>query len=296
MTVCIAAICENDVIIGASDRMLTAGSTEFEPAPSSKGQSFLTKILPVNESIALMTAGSASLQTEIAVRMAHEFELVRGNQPPHELTVPDVVEHYIRHYNAIRANVASHAILAPLGLDQNSFIGRQKEMNEVFIREISSQLLNFSMPDIQTLVVGRDSTGAHLYKIDQAYSQCYDAIGFAAIGSGASHAESQFMLNGYNRLFPQEEAMWLTFLAKRKAEVAPGVGQVTDMFAIVPKRNSTPGFSYLMEAMNWVQLNAICDRYEAAQQEAFRNAGTQLTEQLKKYRDVKKAEAERKKD
>ena len=57
MTVCVAAICSPTTIVGASDRMLTAGDVQFErKAP---------KIYPLSNSIAVMTAGDSSLQAEI---------------------------------------------------------------------------------------------------------------------------------------------------------------------------------------------------------------------------------------
>jgi hypothetical protein len=61
-----------------------------------------------------------------------------------------------------------------------------------------------------------------------------DNVGFAAIGIGARHASSQFMFarHAWNSPFP--ETLMLTYYAKRKAEVAPGVGNGTDMVMVGP--------------------------------------------------------------
>ena len=57
MTVCIAAICNNSVIFGASDRMLTAGDIQFEPQ--------LQKNYLLTSKIVIQVAGDASVQAEV---------------------------------------------------------------------------------------------------------------------------------------------------------------------------------------------------------------------------------------
>jgi hypothetical protein len=62
MTVCVAAICKSLVsdlptILGASDRMLTAGDIQFEPQQS--------KIVALTTSIAIMIAGDSAMQAEV---------------------------------------------------------------------------------------------------------------------------------------------------------------------------------------------------------------------------------------
>jgi hypothetical protein len=57
VTVCVAAMCAENILIGASDRMLTAGDVEFEPDTA--------KIYSLSNSAVAMIAGEASLQIEI---------------------------------------------------------------------------------------------------------------------------------------------------------------------------------------------------------------------------------------
>ena len=57
MTVCVAALCEYRIIFGVSDRMLTAGDIQFEPATS--------KIHGLTTSIGMMASGDASFKDEI---------------------------------------------------------------------------------------------------------------------------------------------------------------------------------------------------------------------------------------
>jgi hypothetical protein len=57
MTVCVAAMCDGYTILGASDRMLTAGDVQFEPQQS--------KLWAITSSIVAMVAGDSAFQTEI---------------------------------------------------------------------------------------------------------------------------------------------------------------------------------------------------------------------------------------
>jgi 20S proteasome alpha/beta subunit len=61
MTICVACIYNNNAILGASDRMLTATDIQFEPPTR--------KIRQITNSIALMIAGDTNLHTEIFNRL-----------------------------------------------------------------------------------------------------------------------------------------------------------------------------------------------------------------------------------
>jgi hypothetical protein len=60
----------------------------------------------------------------------------------------------------------------------------------------------------------------------------HDDIGFVSIGNGGVHASAQFMLASYTHVVAYYRALYQTFAAKKRAEVAPGVGDFTDMFLI----------------------------------------------------------------
>jgi hypothetical protein len=123
-------------------------------------------------------------------------------------------------------------------LDTNTFISRQREMDPQFIRQIGSELINFSPPAVEAIICGVDSSGPHLYSVYNSDATCQDTVGFAAIGVGSWHADSQFMFAGHVGLRPFPETLLLVYLAKKRAEVAPGVGEATDMFSIGPALGS----------------------------------------------------------
>jgi hypothetical protein len=57
MTVCIAVICANSMVMGMSERMLAAGDVQFQPSTS--------KTRDLTTSIVMMSSGDAGTRSEI---------------------------------------------------------------------------------------------------------------------------------------------------------------------------------------------------------------------------------------
>ncbi len=230
MTVCVAAICDNDKIIGASDRMLTSGNIEFEPQ--------LTKIISITNSITAMIAGDTFIQDEILLKVFSEVNKRLKAEPNNWLNVKDIAELYSHYCHEACVKRAEKNILTPLGLDSNTFISRQKEMDPGLIRQLANELRNFEIPTIAAIFAGVDSSGPNIYVVDKEDVSCRNLVGFAAIGIGAGHANSQMMFASHTRRKSFPETLLLVYSAKKRAEVAPGVGSVTDMFMIGPALGS----------------------------------------------------------
>ena len=114
------------------------------------------------------------------------------------------------------------------------FSGTLQLMAPDFIKSLTRDMIQYPMPDVSILITGLDPQGAHIFVVDDGSPHCLDKVGFAAVGIGARHAESQFMLAGHSGLSQIPETLLLVFTAKRRAEVAPGVGRATDMILIGP--------------------------------------------------------------
>jgi hypothetical protein len=95
-------------------------------------------------------------------------------------------------------------------------------------------MISFVAPYVSAIITGVDYSGAHIYLVENATVTCQDFVGFAAIGAGYRHADSQLMFAGHTRGRPLPASLLLTYSAKRRSEVAPGVGEGTDMFIIGP--------------------------------------------------------------
>jgi len=226
MTVCIAAIYNGNSILGISDRMITAGDVQFEP-PS-------PKIVDVTNSIVVMTAGDANIQTQLLNTISPIIINKVNAEPQKWISVSEVADLYRNTYIKIRSDLAEKAILSPYGLDYDSFISRQKSMSDEFVNDLSYKLRQFSIEAAHTIVAGLDESGPHIFVVRNDNVSCDDRVGFAAVGIGSNHAISHFMLSGYTRSSPEPKALLTIHQAKKKSEASPGVGQDTDMFVLGP--------------------------------------------------------------
>jgi hypothetical protein len=238
VTVCIAAIAEKNTLIGVSDRMLTAGDVEFEP-----GQA---KMWAFSSSIWALIAGDMGIQAEIFKRTGMEVHGWINAEPTKWVAVKDVAESYCKHYRELLRTQAEAAILRPLGLDFPSFLAKQSSMQGDLVASVAERLSTYEFSSaLETIFIGRDNDGplnpngeklvyCQLYEADGSKLTSLTTVGFAAIGIGKFHAESQFMFSGHWPSKAFHETLLLSYAAKKRAEVAPGVGKDTDMVVIGP--------------------------------------------------------------
>jgi 20S proteasome alpha/beta subunit len=229
VTVCVAALFNwnyasagqpPDFGVGAitvSDRMITAGDIQYEPQQR--------KLARITDHIYLMVAGDYDLHSE-AIKAVQE----EGQKNP-TLKPFNVAVMYGYQIQAIQRRHAESIYLAPLGLNTDSFLAQQKDMSERFVDTLTNQLQNHHDSEVQALVVGIENGQAHIYSVDhRGLVRSYDDVGFAAIGSGAWHAQSTLMQSGYVKTANLANALARVFSAKKSAEVAPGVGTATDVW------------------------------------------------------------------
>jgi hypothetical protein len=241
VTVCIATLFRwnyaakgepTDFGIGAitvSDRMITAADVQYEP--QQQKIAFFGKTL-------ILVAGDIGIHSQ-AIRETQKE--IRGRElSPHDITLI-----YGRAIQGINRRHAENEILAPLGLNTDTFQAQQKDFSEAFVTMITSQLQNRRTVDTEALVVGSDGENAQIYSLDSyGADTCLDGVGFGAIGIGAWHAKSRLMQVGHvnTRIFAPTLAS--IFAAKKNAEIAPGVGSNTDI-NIVLKTGISPLWDYV---------------------------------------------------
>lgn len=226
MTICIVARAGSQ-LVGATDTMLSTGDIQFEPATGSK-------LVVLTTSVFIMTAGDAALQAEICTAVTRDVQTRVTAEPENWWLVSDVAALYINHYSAIKNKRAEQSILVPLNLTLETYIAQQHLMSEKLVGDLARELMNFEVPGVAAIVAGVDTTGAHIYEIHGSESNCMDGVAFSAIGSGGRHASSQFMLAGHAWNAPFADTLVLTYISKRRSEVAPGVGARTNMVVVGP--------------------------------------------------------------
>lgn len=211
MTICLAVLCENShKVVVAADRMVTASDTEFEQD--------IQKVNLVTDHCAVLSAGSALRQVDLIRGARGELHINRNPQ------VINVVAQITKEFVEARRQKAEELHLRPLGLNFEQFLMLQDKLSENLIlrltRNIETEILN-----LELIVAGVDSSGGHIYYVcDPGTSDCFDGVGFCAIGSGEHHAELTFIRSNFSPGLPLNQAVFLAYQAKRDAEMAPGVG------------------------------------------------------------------------
>jgi len=227
MTVCIAARSEG-IILLLSDRMITAGDIEFEPPTR--------KITMLTSSIGMMYSGDSALHAEIAQDLMTDIQERIRDDPQNWLKVRDVANWYAKYWAEAKFRRAEIEVLAPLGITRKTFLEQVGRLEPKIADKITEAMGAQSVPGIEVIIAGVDlrfgTPAPSIYHVADGYLICADQAAFAAIGTGARHAESQFMLAKYSGAVPNGEALLLAYSAKRDAEVAPGVGTETDIVAI----------------------------------------------------------------
>ena len=117
------------------------------------------------------------------------------------------------------------------------------------------------------IVAGVDEEG-HLYSIyDPGTSWSFDDAGYCCVGAGQQHANAAFAWHGYSKSFTRNEALYVAYEAKRKAEMAGGVGRATDIRVIDSKG---------VHAVSDATIDRLDSIYRRRQRRAFGSRITSL--------------------
>lgn len=193
--------------------------TEFE-------QAFL-KVVGVSTSVVALAAGDSAIQTDLWIRTLEKLKSAQT------ASVRMVAERYAFQVGRQRRRYAEQTLLAPLGMNMEDFVNRQASMSPEVVSDIYRGIHDYS-PEVETIVTGIDPGGeAQIYVVDHfGRLSCFTDIGFGAVGTGATHANSTLMFAQYAPWFPFPRALWVAYMAKKQSEVAPGVGSATDVLTI----------------------------------------------------------------
>jgi 20S proteasome alpha/beta subunit len=90
---------------------------------------------------------------------------------------------------------------------------------------------------LDILVSGANRGKASIYGIvNPGTSNCFDAVGFHAIGSGLPHAINTLISRECHQGISLEEGILITYEAKKMAEKSPGVGMKITNMSIVNEK------------------------------------------------------------
>lgn len=260
MTVCIAALCNNaKSIIVVSDRMITA---TYPPVEFEHGIPKLEIICP---SCVVLTAGDALAHADLCRNVR---EAISSISRPRTAQITEQVR---RGYITQRLEAIEQLFFAPRGWALQDFYGRLiGALPTDLAVTIDNQIATYDY-GLTIIIAGVDTDQAHIYGLRHpGMVDCYDSIGYHAIGIGSIHAISSLIANGYLPTTGVKMAIYLVYEAKRNAESAPGVGKDTDMAILRESecQNITP------EQIS--ALEQIYDSRRMRQTDEFRKAVDEL--------------------
>ena len=230
MTVCIAALCSAEHgtnpknVVVASDRMVTLGGfMEFEHEVSK-----ITKL--TSKSVALV-AGDTLRGSKIVDTVKQKLQQLQ------ELNIPEIADLVAKWYSECRDESIENEIFKLRGLTRKDFYDSyQTKLLPQLAYQLDAQVMEYNY-GVQLIVAGVDEDGSHAYFIDNPGTSCTDIhqIGYTAIGSGAIHATQALIGFGHSASKELKLSTFSIFAAKKRGEVAPGVGKDTDLFVITNK-------------------------------------------------------------
>jgi 20S proteasome alpha/beta subunit len=281
MTVGIAAVCnigpdQVPIVVCASDRMITIGDLEYEPEQ--------TKIIYLASQTVGLFAGDMQLHASVVPKVLARIKTIIAEK--NNIFVEEIAEIYAEEFGNYRRKRAEKYFLAPLNLNSDNFLIKQHEMLQDVAFDLTNKMLNAAIAS-DAIITGIDSTGAHIFRIhDPGVATCLDTAFFGAIGIGEPHASSQFMLAKFEKRWPVEKTLYLTYSAKTLAEAAAGVGKQTDMCIIRPGHPIYPLTKDDLAELDSL-LTTASEKSEAARQEAYTKIRVYIEESAKKAAEVK---------
>lgn len=223
MTICIAVLCEGgQSVIVAADRMVSAPflTVEFDH-PN-------VKIEEISPRCVALSAGDVLAITEM---FSENSGISQQLQAP---TVNLISEEIKQRFVHLRHKQVDESLFIPRGMSFGNFYDRSvisgvpSDLAMMLDNRVSSFRLG-----VEIIVSGVDGSGGHIYQIvDPGTSQCFDRLGYHAIGSGQRHAILSLVALQHNINVDLDQALFNIYLAKRQAEIAPGVGTGTDIMII----------------------------------------------------------------
>ncbi len=220
MTVCIAAICDNDKIIGIADKKLTVNSGVVSAYDLNENK----KIVQLTKNCTALFAGN--------VQNAHEVLKKVKPQINTNDTVESIAKKVVNVCTEVYNYLVESQLLGQYGLNLKTFNAQQKSLDNTFV-STTVQTISQNNLGIEILVIGKDKGVPQIIKIGLGNSFVDETpLGYSCIGSGADHARLSLIESACHPSVTFDNALYAVARAKRKAEADPNVGEKSDIVLI----------------------------------------------------------------
>lgn len=243
MTICIATLCQGGrAVVVASDRMITA---EFLAAQFEHPNAKIDLLVPTCVGL---TAGDALAHKQLFRATKTAISQLR------EPSVEHIADRITDEFRRLRTEMIENLLLRPRGLTLVEFYreGLIRGLPPELAMMLDDRIQNTEYP-LEVIVAGVDDEEAHIFGVSNpGIMRCYDSLGYHAIGDGQRHALLSLIAGEHSVDTDINRAMFATFQAKVRAEVAVGVGKSTEIGFITEN-----GF-YVCTEQEKAQLWGIC--------------------------------------
>lgn len=235
MTVCIAGISYSNpqpFILAACDRKLSF----FGGWISAEG--IATKLSGLNKDWTVMFAGPTSPMVALIDGIRERVEKLRPtNFRPFARICRDV-------YRAERKLLIESEVLGNYDIDNYAEYAAMRKTDPSFHSEVSKKITEVEQ-EWNLLFAGFDRRRRpHLFTItENGAIGFYDAVGYAAIGSGALRALLALSSYPFEKALPLSMAIFGLVAAKFAAESTEGVGEQTVLTVLEPRTERSPAFN-----------------------------------------------------
>ncbi len=248
MTVCIAARFDKGIIVVTDMTRTNAKTERTREIPVAKSFGFSKHIVALRaDDMALQNELCSAAGLTLSTKYSDEIFLVT-----------DALEAYIEAYKQAKQKRLVLNIYSDYGYNTIDEYHSDKERDPVTTQEILQRVARFKMPPIQTLIVGLDVNGEHIWYFDGEDPQNCGDDGFASIGQGINEIEYQFSKMSYGWDLSREDVVSIAYFAKARAEDFLGVKSATFVSEITVK-----GTAHIPEPL-LMELYEIYNLLEAA--------------------------------
>ncbi|MGH2453543.1 MAG: hypothetical protein ACRDF5_07245 [bacterium] len=219
MTQLIATLCDDGkTAIAVSDRMVsTSDMTLGFEAPDPKSE-------VIDDNFVVLIAGTI-----------HEPDLVRDarQKAKGKDRFREIADVFKDLYQDLRVKrIEDEVLRARWGIrTMDEFHKKQQMLLEGLVLDTQDRIARYDL-GLQMVIAGVDEH-AHIGIVgNPGVWRSYDNLGWCVTGMGDRHAEGVFAWYQYSRGMPFNEALYISFEAKRRSEMAGGVGKSTDILVV----------------------------------------------------------------
>ena len=219
MTQLVTAICEKgQKIITVSDRMVSTGDMTLAFEHSSM------KAIPIAETAVILTAGTVHMPD--LIRQAKEK--VKGKD-----RILDMANALKEVYQEFRERHIVDEILRPkAGIKSfEEWHEKQTKLHDSVVFDLQKYISGYDL-GLSIILAGVDTEGHLIFIGNPGTYRSYDKLLYCTVGMGDRHAQNVFAWYKYSHEFSLNETLYIAFEAKKKSEMAGGVGPSTDIIII----------------------------------------------------------------